>query len=55
MVKLNVILLFSYFLGIRQLQCILLKAALIFGVEVHNNVTFKNLIEPPEDQSKESK
>ncbi|CAE1256746.1 unnamed protein product [Acanthosepion pharaonis] len=40
-------------ISIRQLQCILLKAALIFGVEVHNNVTFKNLIEPPEDQSKE--
>lgn len=40
-------------ISIRQLQCILLKAALIFGVEVHNNVTFKDLIEPPEDQSKE--
>ncbi|XP_036365724.1 F-actin-monooxygenase MICAL3 isoform X8 [Octopus sinensis] len=40
-------------ISIRQLQCILLKVALIFGVEVHYNVSFENLLEPPADQSKE--
>ena len=34
------------FAGIRQLQCILLKVALIVGVEVHVNVGFIDLIEP---------
>ncbi|CAG5127224.1 unnamed protein product, partial [Candidula unifasciata] len=38
-------------ISIRQLQCILLKVALLLGVEVHVNVTFEGLIEPPEDQS----
>ena len=37
--------------GIRQLQCILLKVALLVGVEVHVNVAFEGLIEPPEEQS----
>ena len=41
----------NYFLGIRQLQCILLKVALLLGVEVFEGVSFENLIEPPEDQS----
>lgn len=42
----------NYFLaGIRQLQCILLKVALLLGVEVHEGVTFEELLEPPEDQS----
>ena len=38
-------------ISIRQLQCILLKVALLVGVEVHVNVAFDGLIEPPEDQS----
>ena len=37
--------------GIRQLQCVLLKVALLFGVEVHESVAFEDLIPPPEDQS----
>lgn len=32
--------------GIRQLQLILLKVALLLGVEVHINVQFKGLIPP---------
>lgn len=40
-------------ISIRQLQLILLKVALLLGVEVHENVTFKDLLEPPEDQSLE--
>ncbi|KAL3208824.1 hypothetical protein MRX96_038575 [Rhipicephalus microplus] len=40
-------------ISIRQLQLILLKVALLLGVEVHENVTFKDLLEPPEDQSME--
>ena len=39
-----------YILGIRQLQCVLLKVALILGVEVHEGVGFENLLEPPPDQ-----
>lgn len=39
-------------ISIRQLQLILLKVALLLGVEVHVNVEFKNLLEPPEDQHK---
>lgn len=39
-----------YFSGIRQLQLMLLKIALIVGVEVHVNVEFVKLLEPPEDQ-----
>ncbi|XP_012938607.1 protein-methionine sulfoxide oxidase mical3b [Aplysia californica] len=38
-------------ISIRQLQCILLKVALLLGVEVHVNVSFDGLLEPPEDQS----
>ncbi len=30
----------------------LLKVALLLGVEVHVNVEFKHLVEPPEDQEK---
>ncbi|XP_064489852.1 F-actin-monooxygenase MICAL3-like isoform X1 [Ornithodoros turicata] len=40
-------------ISIRQLQLILLKVALLLGVEVHENVMFKDLLEPPEDQTKE--
>ena len=38
-------------ISIRQLQCILLKVALLLGVEVFEGVTFEELLEPPEDQS----
>lgn len=41
--------------GIRQLQLMLLKMALLLGIEIHVNVEFKALIEPPEDQEIESK
>ncbi|XP_032457373.1 F-actin-monooxygenase Mical isoform X4 [Nasonia vitripennis] len=37
-------------ISIRQLQCILLKVALILGVEFHENVSFEQLVPPPEDQ-----
>ncbi|XP_072519028.1 F-actin-monooxygenase mical2b isoform X3 [Salminus brasiliensis] len=37
-------------ISIRQLQLILLKVSLILGVEVHVNVEFLNLLEPPEEQ-----
>lgn len=40
----------EYFSGIRQLQLMLLKIALIVGVEVHVNVEFVKLLEPPADQ-----
>ncbi|XP_078276581.1 F-actin-monooxygenase mical1-like isoform X1 [Rhinoraja longicauda] len=36
--------------SIRQLQLILLKVALILGVEIHVNVEYKGLIEPPKDK-----
>uniref|UniRef100_A0A3Q3QCB8 [F-actin]-monooxygenase MICAL1-3-like Rossman domain-containing protein n=1 Tax=Monopterus albus TaxID=43700 RepID=A0A3Q3QCB8_MONAL len=36
-------------ISIRQLQLILLKAALLLGVEVHVSVEFKSLVEPPEE------
>ena len=42
------------FTGIRQLQCILLKVALILGVEIHEGVGFERLVPPPDDQSNES-
>ncbi|XP_071445763.1 uncharacterized protein Mical isoform X2 [Hetaerina americana] len=38
-------------ISIRQLQCILLKSALLLGVEVHEGVSFEGLRPPPEDQS----
>lgn len=41
--------------GIRQLQLMLLKVALLLGIEIHVNVEFKGLIEPPEDQDGERK
>lgn len=37
-------------ISIRQLQLMLLKISLIVGVEVHFNVEFAKLLEPPEDQ-----
>ncbi|KAM9481275.1 protein-methionine sulfoxide oxidase mical3a isoform 17-T18 [Clarias gariepinus] len=40
-------------ISIRQLQLMLLKMALILGIEIHVNVEFKGLIEPPEDQENE--
>lgn len=39
--------------GIRQLQLMLLKVALIVAVEFHINVEFVKLVEPPENQEKE--
>ena len=42
-------LLLSFITGIRQLQCILMKVALIVGVEIHVNVSFDGLIEPAEE------
>ncbi|CAB1322957.1 unnamed protein product [Coregonus sp. 'balchen'] len=41
-------------ISIRQLQLMLLKVALLLGIEIHVNVEFKGLIEPPEDQENES-
>ncbi|XP_068169344.1 protein-methionine sulfoxide oxidase mical3a isoform X25 [Antennarius striatus] len=40
-------------ISIRQLQLMLLKMALLLGIEIHVNVEFKALIEPPEDQETE--
>ncbi|NXX41279.1 MICA2 monooxygenase, partial [Tricholaema leucomelas] len=37
-------------ISIRQLQLILFKVALILGVEIHVNLEFVKLLEPPEDQ-----
>ncbi|XP_065807295.1 protein-methionine sulfoxide oxidase mical3b isoform X2 [Labrus bergylta] len=37
-------------ISIRQLQLVLLKVALLLGVEVHVNVAFRKLVEPPEEQ-----
>ena len=39
--------------GIRTLQCVLLKVALLVGAEVYVNTSFDEL-RPPEDQSSES-
>ena len=38
---------FVTFPGIRTLQCVLLKVALLLGVEIHANVTYEGLAEPP--------
>ncbi|KAJ3596060.1 hypothetical protein NHX12_002469 [Muraenolepis orangiensis] len=38
-------------ISIRQLQLMLTKVCLILGVEIHVNVEFAKLLEPPEDQS----
>nr|XP_044993252.1 F-actin-monooxygenase MICAL3 isoform X2 [Jaculus jaculus] len=40
-------------ISIRQLQLILLKVALILGIEIHVNVEFQGLLQPPEDQENE--
>lgn len=39
--------------GIRQLQLMLLKVALLVAVEFHVNTEFVKLLEPPEDQENE--
>ncbi|XP_059360957.1 protein-methionine sulfoxide oxidase mical3b-like isoform X5 [Carassius carassius] len=39
-------------ISIRQLQLMLLKVALLLGVEIYVNVEFKHLVEPPENQEK---
>jgi len=41
----------SICLDIKTLQCILLKVALILGAEVFVGVCFKELIEPPDEES----
>ncbi|XP_041853236.1 protein-methionine sulfoxide oxidase mical2b isoform X4 [Melanotaenia boesemani] len=41
-------------ISIRQLQLMLLKLSLILGVEIHVNVEFVKLVEPPEEQSDNS-
>ncbi|XP_075998379.1 F-actin-monooxygenase mical2b [Genypterus blacodes] len=41
-------------ISIRQLQLMLLKVSLILGVEIHVNVEFVKLMEPPEEQSDDS-
>lgn len=41
-------------ISIRQLQCILLKVALLLGVEVHTEVSFERVIEPNLNESKSS-
>ena len=38
-------------ISIRQMQCILLKVALLLGVEIHTEVSFERLIEPDTEQS----
>ncbi|CAM5079848.1 unnamed protein product [Natator depressus] len=40
-------------ISIRQLQLILLKVALILGIEIHVNVEFQGLVYPTEDQENE--
>lgn len=37
--------------GIRQLQLMLLKVSLVLGVEIHVNVEFIKLLEPPVEQN----
>lgn len=44
----------SFLTGIRQLQLILFKVALMLGVEIHVNVEFVKVLEPPEDQENQS-
>ncbi|NWV31153.1 MICA2 monooxygenase, partial [Grantiella picta] len=41
-------------ISIRQLQLILFKVALILGVEIHVNLEFVKVLEPPEDQENQS-
>uniref|UniRef100_A0A3B5QIR6 F-actin monooxygenase n=1 Tax=Xiphophorus maculatus TaxID=8083 RepID=A0A3B5QIR6_XIPMA len=40
-------------ISIRQLQLMLLKVSLILGVEIHVNVEFVQLLEPPEQQTED--
>ncbi|KAI5701118.1 hypothetical protein M8J75_006235 [Diaphorina citri] len=40
-------------ISIRQLQCILMKVALILGVEIHEGVGFESLLPPPSNQDEE--
>ncbi|XP_073975885.1 molecule interacting with CasL isoform X2 [Rhodnius prolixus] len=40
-------------ISIRQLQCILLKVALILGIEIHEGVGFESLLPPTQDQATE--
>lgn len=40
--------------GIRQLQLMLLKVSLVLGVEIHVNVEFVKLVEPPAEQNDDS-
>uniref|UniRef100_A0A8C4WQI1 F-actin monooxygenase n=1 Tax=Eptatretus burgeri TaxID=7764 RepID=A0A8C4WQI1_EPTBU len=40
-------------ISIRQLQLMLLKVSLVVGVQIHFNVEFLRLLEPPEDQENE--
>ncbi|XP_034445036.1 protein-methionine sulfoxide oxidase mical2b isoform X3 [Hippoglossus hippoglossus] len=41
-------------ISIRQLQLMLLKVSLILGVEIHVNVEFVKLVEPPAEQTDDS-
>lgn len=41
-------------ISIRQLQLMLLKVCLILGVEIHVNVEFTKLVEPPAEQTDDS-
>lgn len=43
------------FLGIRQLQCVLLKIALLLGVEIHENVAFTELVQPERGENGDRK
>ena len=38
--------LYIFSLGIRKLQCILLKVCLILGVQIYPNTSFEELLEP---------
>ncbi|XP_060809682.1 F-actin-monooxygenase Mical isoform X1 [Amyelois transitella] len=41
-------------ISIRQLQCILLKVALLLGVEFHEGVSFEELLEPTDTENSET-
>ncbi|XP_053624770.1 F-actin-monooxygenase Mical-like isoform X2 [Plodia interpunctella] len=41
-------------ISIRQLQCILLKVALLLGVEFHEGVSFEELLEPTDSENSET-
>ncbi|CAM5120819.1 unnamed protein product [Eretmochelys imbricata] len=42
-------------ISIRQLQLILFKVALMLGIEIHVNVEFVKVLEPPEDQENQKR